>query len=352
MYLPPDRGVIIIENSRSIPTREGGGRISGGLLRSAISFIMFFAVLTSISSAGGNINCPDCPDWSNFDAWWAKYHKNPAAAEPSTPQAARTQAVEARNSSEEVEVERGEYPVASILIRPGDDLEGRVLLDARSPEDYERGHLPGARSLYWRSLRAGDVLDLEVAAGELRRLGVNETDSIVVYGRGDDSAYLFWALDYLGHQDLSLLDGDLEAFPELGLVQNSPEPAPSNYTPSLRPELLVNESILKEAQGSVRVQIVDTRSSYSDRAASRISNSMYFKPEEIYSDPEARTLKSPEELDQLFLRRGLEDRMVQIVYGTPEACGLYVALKAMGYRATVLDGTWWKSTEFAVSSLS
>jgi hypothetical protein len=108
MYLPPDRGVIIIENSRSIPTREGGGRISGGLLRSAISFIMFFAVLTSISSAGGNINCPDCPDWSNFDAWWAKYHKNPAAAEPSTPQAARTQAVEARNSSEEVEVERGE----------------------------------------------------------------------------------------------------------------------------------------------------------------------------------------------------------------------------------------------------
>ena len=173
-------------------------RIPAGAHGSAIWLVMFFAVLTSSSSAGGNMNCPDCPDWSNFDAWWARYHKNPAAAEPSTPQAARTQAVEARNSSEEVEVERGEYPVASILIRPGDDLEGRVLLDARSPEDYERGHLPGARNLYWRSLRAGDVLDLEVAAGELRRLGVNETDSIVVYGRGDDSAYLFWALDFLG----------------------------------------------------------------------------------------------------------------------------------------------------------
>ncbi|HNR58102.1 MAG TPA: rhodanese-like domain-containing protein [Methanothrix sp.] len=310
------------------------------------------ALLVGSASAGGNMNCPDCPDWSNLDAWWAKYHKTNAVTDPSPSTAVLNQAAQAQNSSSEAQEGGGGYPNDEILIRPGADLDGKVLLDARSPEDYEKGHLPGARNLYWRLVREGEVLDPNLAVEELRRLGVNETDPVVVYGRGDDSAYLFWVLDYLGHEDLSLLDGDVEAFPELDLVENAPEAASSNYTPALRSGILVNGTMLAQAKGSIEVQIVDTRSSYSDFASSRISNSMYVRPTDIYSDPEARTLKSPEELDQLFLGRGIDKDKVQIVYGTPEACGFYFALKAMGYRATVLDGTWWKKTDFAVSSIS
>ncbi|MGC9514237.1 sulfurtransferase [Methanocrinis sp.] len=296
--------------------------------------------------------CPDCPDWVNFDAWWDRYHTGPNEADSgSSTGGVREQALKSREEEEAAETVEADYTSPELLVHPGDDLSGRVLLDARSPADYESGHLPGARNLYWRWLNPAGSLEPEVAVDELRRLGVNETDLIVVYGKGDDSAYLFWALEYLGHENLSRLDGDIETFSDLDLVSNSPESEESNYTSTVRQGLLVNESMLDQAQESLGAQIVDTRSSFSDYASIRISNSMHLKTSDLYSDPEACALKSAGELEKLFSGRGLDQEKVQIVYGTPEACSLYFALRTMGYRATVLDGEWWKRTDYAKSSI-
>ena len=320
--------------------------------RTVVSLLVLGAVLAGTALAGGNMDCPDCPDWTNLDRWWAKYHSNPTPAvtpvSPATPQVQPP----ANASSPPVSEEELDYPSPGLLTRPDDDLDGRVLLDARSPQDYEAGHLAGARNLYWRSLRGGDSLDLALAIDALRSLGVNRSDPIVVYGNGDDSAYLFWALEYLGHQNLSRLDGDISAFPDLELVQNAPEPTGSSYTPEVKERLLVNESMLAIAEESFVVQIVDARSSFSDYASSRLSNSMYLKTSDLFSDPQARTLKSAAELEELFSGRGLDEGKVQLVYGTPEACTLYFALRTMGHQAAVLDGGWWRDTDYAVSSIS
>jgi thiosulfate/3-mercaptopyruvate sulfurtransferase len=350
--------VIIIANSRPISRPEGclgRGEISSvQFKRGLLSALILGAILSSTAFAGGNGDCPDCPPWDDtFDDWWAKYHTSPSQADSgSSTGSARDQALKSRSQNEESETAEAEYAYPELLYHPGEDLDGRVLLDARSPSDYEKGHLPGARNLYWRSVRPAGTLDPEVAIEELCRLGVNETDSIVVYGNGDDSAYLFWALECLGHENLSRLDGNVEAFSDLDLVQNSPEAEESNYTSAARQGLLVNETMLGQAQESLGVQIVDTRSSFSDYAASRISNSMYLKTSDLYSDPEARSLKTAGELEKLFSGRGLDEEKVQMIYGTPEACTLYFALRTMGYRATVLDGNWWQKTDYAVSSIS
>jgi thiosulfate/3-mercaptopyruvate sulfurtransferase len=351
---------MIIAISRPISGQEG--RLRGSSLQrsgilyrvvgSAISFLILGAIFASIASAS-TPGCPDCPDWVNFNEWWDKYHTGSDQTDSgSSTGSVRDQALKSRSQNEESETASVEYAAPEILFHPGGDLDGRVLLDARSPEDYEKGHLPGARNLYWRSLRPAGSLDPEVAVDELRRIGVNETDSVLVYGNGDDSAYLFWALECLGHDDLARLDGDVEAFSDLELVRNAPVPEESNYTYAARQGLLVNDSMLGQAQGSLSVQIVDTRSSFSEYAASRISNSMYVKTSDLYSDSEARTLKSAGELETLFSGRGLDEEKVQMVYGTPEACTLYFALRTMGYRATVLDGNWWQKTDYAVSSIS
>lgn len=310
------------------------------------------AILASIASAS-TPGCPDCPDWIDFNEWWDRYHtdSNQADSGPS-PGDIREQALKSRSQNDEGPTDNADYAYPELLVRLGDDLDGCVLLDARSPEDYEEGHLPGARNLYWRSVRSAGTLDPEVAVDELRRLGVNETDPIIVYGNGDDSAYLFWALECLGHENLSRLDGDIEAFSDLELVQNAPESETSNYSSAVRQGLLVNESMLGQAQESLGVQIVDTRSSFSDYASIRISNSMHLKTSDLYSDPEACALKSAGELEKLFSGRGLDKEKVQMVYGTPEACSLYFALRTMGYRATVLDGEWWRNTDYAKSSIS
>ncbi len=352
--------MIIIANSRSISRHEG--RLGGlslnrswisCLLRSAFSLLILGAVIAGTALAGGNGDCPDCPDWVNYNEWWDRYHIGPNGADSGTSTGSvRDQALKSREEKGATEDAVAEYENPELLFHPEDDLDGRVLLDARSPEDYENGHLPGARNLYWRWLKPAGSLDLDLAVAELSRLGVNETDPVVVCGNGDDSAYLFWALECLGHENLSRLDGDVEAFFDLDLVQNSPEPEKSNYTSASRPALLINESMLDQAEESIGVQIVDTRSSFSDYAASRISNSMNLKTSDLYSDPEARTLKTPGELDDLFSGRGLDEEKVQMVYGTPEACTLYFALRTMGYRAVVLDGDWWKNTDYAVRSIS
>jgi len=120
----------------------------------------------------------------------------------------------------------------------------------------------------------------------------------------------------------------------------------------LRVGLIVDETMLKEAHGNLGAQIVDGRSSYPDRAASRISNSMYFKTADLYSDPEAGTLKTAWELERLFTGRGIDGGKVQMIYGTPEATALYFALRTMGYRAAVVDGDWWQKTDYTVSSIS
>jgi thiosulfate/3-mercaptopyruvate sulfurtransferase len=321
-------------------------------LGSALSFLILGAVIAGTASAS-TPGCPDCPDWVNFNEWWDRYHTGPNEADSgSSTGSLRDQALKSREEKAATETSEAAYENPELLVDPEDDLDGRVFLDARSPADYEKEHLPGARNLYWKWLAPAGSLDLEVAVEELCRLGVNETDSIVVYGNDDDSAYLFWALECLGHENLSRMGGDVEALSNLELVSNAPRLKESNYTSAMRQRLLVNESMLDEAEGSLGVQIVDSRSSFSDYATSRISNSMYLKTSDLYSDPEAHTLKSAEELDELFSGRGLDKDKVQMVYGTPEACSLYFALRAMGYRATVLDGDWWRNTDYAVSSIS
>jgi len=352
--------VMIIANSRSISRSYGQlhrsspecsciCRLGAG---SIVAFLFAGVILASAASAS-TPGCPDCPDWNNFNAWWDKYHKAPNQADSGPSSGSlRDQAEKSRAKNEESGVSSVEYPKTELIFRPGDDIDGRILLDARSPADYERGHLPGARNLYWRWLRPAGALDIDVAVSLLSSIGIEETDSIVVYGDGDDSAYLFWALEVLGHPNLARLDGDVRALNGLDLVQNAPEPEESEYSSALRVGLLVDETMLKEAHGNLGAQIVDARSSYPDRAASRISNSMYFKTADLYSDPEAGTLKTAGELERLFTGRGIDGGKVQMIYGTPEATALYFALRTMGYRAAVVDGDWWQKTDYTVSSIS
>jgi len=344
--------VIIITNSISI-SRSGGRSkgllVLGGQIQMALFIAIAIVGALAVAASAGAPGCPDCPDWNNFNAWWDRYHP---ADSGSSSESIRDQALKSRSQIQDEPEYDAEYALPELIVSQERGLDGRVLLDARSPADYRRGHLPGARNLYWQSLRPQGILDADLAVIELGRLGVKDTDNIVVYGNGDDSAYLFWALEFLGHENLSRLDGDVEAYPDLELVENAPETEESNYTSAARAGLMVDETMLKEAQGNPGVQIVDARSSYSDRATSRISNSMYFKTSDLYSDPKAGTLKGAGELQDLFSGKGIDEGKVQIIYGTPEASALYFAMRTMGYRAAVVDGDWWQKTEYAVRSIS
>jgi thiosulfate/3-mercaptopyruvate sulfurtransferase len=317
-----------------------------------IVLILQSCMLTFVVSAGTESGewCPTCPDWINFAEWhaWAEKNTNPSMASPSMsfsnmnePEENEAEAV--AEVIEEVMV----YPAAEHLIRAGSELEGLVVLDVRPEEEYIEGHIIGARNIYWKSVQSDSMLDPYKAMVALREVGVNNSDNVTVWGKLTEASYVFWALDYLGHENLSILDGDIKDF---GSAENtSPSVIESNYSINLSPAIMIDQTNLDQQMNRSDIQVLDTRASFSDYGISHLKGAIVFPAELVYD--EAESIKSARELDELLNGRGIDPEKVQLAYEGPQACSVYFALKLMGYNATVIDGNWWASSEWAVSSI-
>jgi len=289
--------------------------------------------------------CPTCPDWTNLDGWLAKkeaYERAQlnGAANP-LPNPATTKA---ENSVPG-------YTRSELLTAPQSSFEGFLLLDSRSPADYQKGHLPGARNLYWMDTQKDGLPDPALAEGALRQAGVNSGDRILIYGdEGPEAAYLFWLLSYLGFQNLSVLDGGFEAATASGQKpEESPSPhLPSNYTANPVAWLLVNQSQLGPTLNQSGLQILDARD-FSDYGRARLTaKAIPFGADKLYDN---LRMKDAATLEDLLERRGLDRNHTQLVYGTPQAYSLFFGLRLMGYNATLLAGDWWMQTEWSVSNV-
>ena len=86
-----------------------------------------------------------------------------------------------------------------------------------------------------------------------------------------------------------------------------------------------------------------------DFGRSKLTNAAFpVDVELLYEDDR---LSDAATLRDLFSRRDLDKNGTQLVYGTPQAYSLFYSLKLMGYNATLLEGDWWKETEWAVSEI-
>jgi thiosulfate/3-mercaptopyruvate sulfurtransferase len=110
-------------------------------------------------------------------------------------------------------------------------------------DEYRRGHVPGACYVDLDSELAGPpgdngrhpLPDPAVVEAAFRRCGVREDRPVVVYDPEDATvaARAWWLLGYLGHPDVSVLDGGLRAWREAGLPVSTgvePAPAPGDFT--------------------------------------------------------------------------------------------------------------------------
>src|SRR5689334_12476447 len=102
---------------------------------------------------------------------------------------------------------------------------------------YEKGHLPGAVRLDWKSDLQDQVRrDLVDKAGFealLSARGIGNDDTVVLYGGNNNwfAAYAYWYFKLYGHQDVRLLDGGRKKW-ELDSRPLTTEPAdrtPTRY---------------------------------------------------------------------------------------------------------------------------
>ncbi len=132
------------------------------------------------------------------------------------------------------------------------------LVDAESPESYQRAHLPGAAHLHYLDLedadenaKSGQPAFAQLAASKFAALGLTREAEVVVYDGGDGRAAsaLWYMLRFLGHEKVRILDGGFRKWLADGrpVTQQVPKPAKAVYVPRPR------------ADWAVRTQDVDPR---------------------------------------------------------------------------------------------
>ncbi len=308
-----------------------------------------FILSTALAGTETGEFCPDCPDWTDLEGWLAKrdaYVKaeQNGVQQNTIPNSPSTVEVKAGN-------EAGSYPMPALLTSARSSRADLIILDVRSPKDYQNGHIPDARNLFWKDLQKDGLLEPALAKGALSRAGINESDRLLIYGGSDEGAFFtFWALGYLGHKDLSLLDGGVKAAWDAGIKpdKNQPLIQESNYSQHIVPWLLVTKDNLDGFLSQSDLEILDARD-FVEYGKSKLTNAAVpLSPDKLY---DSQKINSAATLEELLNRRGLDKEGTQLVYGTPQAYSLFYVLKLMGYNATLLEGDWWKETEWAVSEV-
>jgi thiosulfate/3-mercaptopyruvate sulfurtransferase len=90
------------------------------------------------------------------------------------------------------------------------------IVDLRADiKDYWAGHIPGAVYFNVEALRLADhgvpvkLTQPEILAAMLGEMGIDRDTAVIIYSEGGDykAPYLLWALDYLGHKSVGIMDG-------------------------------------------------------------------------------------------------------------------------------------------------
>jgi thiosulfate/3-mercaptopyruvate sulfurtransferase len=236
-----------------------------------------------------------------------------------------------------------------------------VIVDARPPDAYAQGHIPGAVNLPWQSLatRSSEEIEMgpwrERTADQLGALGIRPGSTVVSY---DDHGNIFsarvrWALKHLGQERAVMLDGGLSAWTTLGQVTTTEATTrtPTTYTGTTDPERLATAQYILDRLGDPNVQILDvrTRAMYTGedpgtfRRSGHIPTALHLDWVNNVRAESPRTFKSLAEMQALYDSIGLDRNKEIIVYcnGGVWSANTLAVLEMLGYpRVRLYSASW------------
>src|SRR5574340_1601135 len=134
------------------------------------------------------------------------------------------------------------------------------VLDIRKEDDDKHGHIPGAINFPLSILLSDDSPEKTLQHAE--SFGIDDETPVVVYDDtfGALASRVAWTLEYIGHEDVSLLDITYGTWKKLGLEINSETPSPvkTNHSLKLQPQILATSDYLVPAKEKGAI-LVDNR---------------------------------------------------------------------------------------------
>ncbi|MGC1708630.1 MAG: rhodanese-like domain-containing protein [Nitrosotalea sp.] len=201
-----------------------------------------------------------------------------------------------------------------------------TVLDIRKEEDYKQGHVPGAINFPLSTLLSDD--SPEKILQHTQSFGIDDETHVVVYDDtfGALASRVAWALQYIGHEEVSLLDITYGSWKKLGLETSLESPSLGKKTHSLKlqPQILATADYLMPAKEKGAI-LMDNRErlnflEHHISGAINIPYRMLASPQNI--------LRSKDELRRLLQNRNISSDSEVVTY-----CGSVGTLSGLGYYA-------------------
>ncbi|MDE1862465.1 MAG: sulfurtransferase [Thaumarchaeota archaeon] len=223
------------------------------------------------------------------------------------------------------------------------------VLDIRKEEDYKKDHIPDAVNFPLSTLLADD--EPSKVLQFVQSFGIDDETPVVVYDDtfGALASRVAWTLQYIGHDEVSLLDVTFSSWKRLGLETSleSPSPAKKNHSLRLQPQILATADALMEEKGKGAI-LVDNRERL-NFLENHIPGAINM-PYRMLASPQ-NILRPKDDLKRLMQNRRITSDSEVITYcgsvGTLSGLGYY-ALKSVGIpnvKLYVRSFKEWKSLE-------
>ncbi len=201
------------------------------------------------------------------------------------------------------------------------------VIDVRKEDEYKQNHIPNAVNLPLANLLSDD--SPERAVKLFQSLGIDDETSVAVYDDtfGALSSRVAWTLEYLGHNDVSLLDVTYGQWKSLGLENDNKTPSVDSKTHSvnLQPQIIASADYLEEAKEKDGVILLDNRERL-NFLEQHIPGAMNI-PYRTLAAPE-KILRPKNEMKRLFENRGISPNSEIITY-----CGSVGTLSGLAFYA-------------------
>ena len=201
------------------------------------------------------------------------------------------------------------------------------VIDTRREDDYQHSHITNSVNLPLAKLLNDDSPEsIARIAGDL---GISDNTSVVVYDDtfGALSSRVVWALQYIGHNDVKLLNVTFSQWKDLGLdiTTEVPEIEQSTHSINIQSNIMATADYLEKVKDNKNVVIIDNRERL-NFLEQHIPGAINIPYRTLATD--GQIIRTKESMRSLLKNRGIPEDAEIITY-----CGSVGTLSGLAYYA-------------------
>lgn len=205
-----------------------------------------------------------------------------------------------------------------------------IVIDTRPAADYLKTHIDGAIGLDVTTLCnnnpvEGTLKPTSELASILGKNGISANSKIVLYCKtGINAGRMYWILKHLGVNDVSILDGNMDAWfaARKPITKNAKKLEPVTFTATVNNSILVDKAYVNSKINTAI--LIDTRKK-EDYDAGKIGNAINISAESLLNGSKLKTIA---DLNTAFTKVPKEKEVILYCKTGVNAAFVYFVLKS------------------------